>query len=401
MTRLKNKSITLAAVALMVIMMVVFTPAPPIDAADHGDAPLVDQDQGADIADCFVFLDPNDNTKVVIIGTVHGFIIPGEARNFGAFDHNVRFRFEIENTGDAKPDQFIDITFSKRTAADAAQTATIILPNGQSFTAPSTVPTFDAAPPAPVITTNSANGATFFAGLVDDPFFFDLPAFNRFVASVKAGSPDPTTLQRGRDSFAGYNILCMALSVPATMLKGSGNVIGVDFLTQRRLPQVHTKDGDISGFGPYYTVDRTATPAVNVALIPFGRKNEYNASTTIDDANGKFASDIIATLTLFGTDNAHIGILANVAVVHGDFLRLDLTAANTGNSGGTNSGAGFPNGRRLADDVIDTILTLINNGNALGDNVNANDVPLRNSFPFVAPPHQPLPPGTIDDQTRN
>ena len=60
-------------------------------AADHGDAPALDQDQGADIADFFLFPDPNDATKVVLVGTFHGFIVPGEAGNFAGFDPNVRF----------------------------------------------------------------------------------------------------------------------------------------------------------------------------------------------------------------------------------------------------------------------------------------------------------------------
>jgi hypothetical protein len=51
--------------------------------------------------------------------------------------------------------------------------------------------------------------------------------------------------------------------------------------------------------------------------------------------------------------------------------------------------------------VIDAILTIVNNRVALGDNVNANDAPFRNSFPFFAPPTQPFPAGAIDDRTRN
>ena len=81
---------------------------PAARAADHGDAPNVDNDSGADIADVFLFLDPTDNTKVCILGTVHGFIVPGEAANFAAFDPNVKYRFDIENTGDAKADAFIE-----------------------------------------------------------------------------------------------------------------------------------------------------------------------------------------------------------------------------------------------------------------------------------------------------
>src|SRR3954471_10616400 len=69
-------------------------------AADHGDAPALAQDQGADIADVFLFMDPTSaggNSDVVLIATIHGFITPGEAVNFGVFDPNVRYHFEIFN----------------------------------------------------------------------------------------------------------------------------------------------------------------------------------------------------------------------------------------------------------------------------------------------------------------
>ncbi|HWP44447.1 MAG TPA: DUF4331 family protein, partial [Blastocatellia bacterium] len=153
--------------------------------------------------------------------------------------------------------------------------------------------------------------------------------------------------------------------------------------------------------GGFMTIDRMGIPAVNVALIPFARKDEYNFATPLDDARGRFAGDIVATLMALGTDNTNIGILASVAVAKGDFLRLDLSTANSGPGGGNNTGAGFPNGRRLSDDVIDTILFFVANQNTLGDSVNSNDVPFRDTFPFLAPPQQPRAPGTVDDNTRN
>jgi hypothetical protein len=142
-------------------------------------------------------------------------------------------------------------------------------------------------------------------------------------------------------------------------------------------------------------------PAINTALIPFARKDAYNFATTQDDANGVFAGDIVGTLKALGTNDTNIGILASVAVTKGDFLHLDTKVANSGTGGGNNAGAGFPNGRRLQDDVIDTILFFVANQNALGDSVNSNDVAFRNAFPFLAPPQQPRAPGTIDDNTRN
>jgi hypothetical protein len=378
-------------------------------ASDHLEAPLVESDQAADIADVYTFLDPNDNSKVILAFDVHGFIVPGENGNLGAFDPDVLFRFNIENTGDATPDKVIQVTFDEQTSRGKPQIAHITIParrmhDSLRFTAPTTVSSSTASnAPAPVVTTDAATGISFFAGLTDDPFFFDIPAFNRFVRSVQDGAPDVSLLSRGRDTFAGYNVQMIALSVPAELLKGSaGKVIGVSATTLRQRNTHRSIRNDPSSGGSFVPIDRMGVPAINTVLIPFARKNEYNRSTTQDDAAGKFANDIVATLHALGTDDAHIGILAGVAVNKGDMLRLDTSLANSGSQGGTSAGAGFPNGRRPSDDVIDTILFLVTNGGlTTGDHVNANDVMFRDTFPFFASPHQPLEPGTIDDFTRN
>jgi hypothetical protein len=384
-----------------------------VRAADHGDAPNVAGDQACDLADVYFFLDPNNNNKVVLIGTLRGFIVPGEAVNFAIFDRNVRHRFEIENTGDARPDAFVDVTFDKRAAnpgppprqilqVPRPQTATVRLPDGATFTAPVFNPSLGSSPPPQMVTYNAGGtGVDFFAGEVDDPFFFDIPAFGRFIASVRNGSPDPTVFNRARDTFAGYNILSIAMRFPVSMLRGSSNIIGVDFLAQRATQEIQD-DGRITRSGPFHTLDRMGNPAVNVALVPFNRKDEYNAANTQDDANGQFAGAIVATLQALGTNASNINTLAQVAVLHGDMLHLDVSIPNSGPGGGHNAAASFPNGRRLRDDTIDILLNIITNGAlTTGDNVNANDVPLGNTFPFLAPPHQPLATGVIDDNTRN
>ncbi len=390
-------------------LILVVTPVARVQAADHGDAPTTGQDLAADLNDLYFFLDPNDNSRVIMIMTIHGFIAAGENANFGIFDPALRYRFEIEQTGDAKPDSFIDVRFTQRTAvagAPIAQTATLSLSgfgNNRTFTAPTTNSSVaSSTAPAPVITTDTPSGITVFAGLTDDPFFFDIPAFGRFTASVRAGTPNPSVFQRGRDSFAGYNTMAIALSVPAALVRGAGNELGLSCATQRRSPQVYNaRTNQIQGFGRWVNVDRTGVPAVNVALVPFNLKDEFNTASTLEDAAGRFAPAIVGTLNLFGTDATSQGILASVAITRGDILRLNLTTANSGMGGGNNAPAAFPNGRRLRDDVIDTELFLINNRQVLSDNANANDVPFRDAFPFLAPAQQPREPGTIDDNTRN
>ena len=393
----------LSALILLIAISVILTPAVRIDAADHGDAPFTAHEVSADLNDLYLFRDPNDNSRVVLIMSVNNFIVPGENSNFGIFDASLRYRFEIENTGDFRPDTAIDVRFTSRVAVGGVtqpQIATINLPGGRSFTAPSTNSsnTADVAP-TPVVTTDQASGVMFFAGLVDDPFFFDIPAFGRFNASIRAGAPNPGVFSRGRDSFAGYNVMAIALSVPISLIRGSGNEIGVIMETQRRSPLLfNTITENAFGNGPWVNVDRMGNPGVNVALVPFNSKNAYNAANPTDDAKGRFAPGIVGILqNFYGTDSTSIGILAGVAVTRGDILRLDITVPNTG----TNPEAAFPNGRRLTDDVIDTLLFLINNRKPLGDNVNANELPFRSTFPFLAGSHQPRVPGTTDDATRN
>src|SRR6266581_591105 len=225
----EGRTLSVAICIATLSCMLHVTAPPSTHAADHGDGALISIDRSADINDVFLFLDPNDNSKVVVAMTVQGFIVPGEALNFSVFDRSVRFRFELETTGDAKPDKFIDVMFSEKTQDPSEQqTATITLPSWSKYTAPTTISSLSAMPESPVITTDAATGVSFFAGEVDDPFFFDIPGFNRFVASVMKGAPDPTQLQRGRDTFAGYNTLAIALSVPVSLLQPmAGNTLGL------------------------------------------------------------------------------------------------------------------------------------------------------------------------------
>ncbi len=395
---------------LALALVLAFQTIPPTrttSASDHIDSPIITQDRGSDLADTYAFLDPNDNSKVVLLMSTQAFVVSGEHFGMAIFDHNIRYRFEIENTGDAKPDTFVDVYYSKGLGRVTPQTATIELPNGKKFTAPTTVSDQEYTAPEFVITNNSENNASFYAGVADDPFFLDDTGANRMVASaiMNPGHPDLKRLSErgGRDTYAGLNTLITAIEVPVSMLKNKGNVIGINAVTQRRENQKIKDNGVVEGSGDWVTIDRDGNPLVNNGLIPPARKDEYNAASTEDDAKGRFKDDIIKSLKLFNTDDAHIAMLAKVAVEKGDILRLDMTIPNKGAGGGTNKDGGFGKmgGRRLQDDVVDGTFMIINNGKPLGDKVDGNDKPFLNQFPFVAKPNQPSPPGSsLDDRTR-
>lgn len=403
----KNKIVIFGALVLTLALAFQLTPPTRSLASDHIDSPIITQDRGSDLADTYAFLDPNDNSKVVLIMSTQAFVVSGEHFGMAIFDHNIRYRFEIENTGDAKADTFVDVYYSKGLGRVTPQTATIELPNGKRFTAPTTVSNQEYTAPEFVVTNNSENNASFYAGVADDPFFLDDTGANRMVASaiMNPGHPNTALLSErgGRDTYAGFNTLITAVEVPASMLKGKGNVIGINAVTQRQERQKIKKDGVIEGDGDWVTIDRDGNPLVNNGLIPPARKDEYNAASTEDDAKGRFKDDIVKSLKAFNTDDAHIAMLAKVAVEKGDILRLDLTVPNKGAGGGNNKDGGFGKmgGRRLQDDVVDGTFAIINNGKPLGDKVDGNDKPFNNQFPFVAKPTQPFPPGSgADDKTR-
>jgi len=395
-----------------------FTPAAVLRASDHIDSPLVAQDRGSDIADLWAFLDPNDNTQLILALSTQGFVVSGEHFGMVIFDHNIRYRFEIENTGDAKPDAAIDVLYSPGLGRLTTQTATVSLfsnPKARpgdlvaSFSGGTTLSNQEPQPapaPAPVITTDAASGMKFFAGAADDGFFFDDTGGNRFVASSIAnpGMPNKALFgeRLGRDTYAGFNTMMTVVSIPVSLVSGGSKVIGITALTQRQRIQVNTK-GKVKASGLYSTVDRQGNPLVVNGLISPPLKNRYNGGTTLEDAAGKFEADLRMNLTNLGTQPAFIEMILTAVQKNGDILRLDVTVPNSGPQGGTNptGGFGMMGGRRLVDDVVDATFTLINNGELLTDFVNANEVPFRNEFPFVADPTQPFPPGqNPDDRTR-
>lgn len=386
-----------------------------LQASDHIDSPTLAQDRGSDIGDGYAFLDPNDNSQVVLITSTQGFIVSGEHFGMVIFDHNIRYRFAIENTGDATPDLFLEVNYSPGLGRLTTQTARITLNAAQgaqtvNFTAPTTLSTQRPRPfpaPEPVVTTDPATGVQFFGGAADDPFFLDDTGANRFVASSLAnpGNPNKSLLgmRRGRDTYAGFNTMVTAVRVPAALLRGAdSSVIGVNFVTQRRNNQV-IADGAVTGQGNFVNVDRQGNPGVTNFFITASLKNQYNGARTPEDEAGRFVEDLTQNLQNFGTDAEHINDILTVIQRTGDILRLDLGVPNTGPQGGNNPDGGFGNfgGRRLVDDVVDAVFTLVNNGEPLGDFVDANEVPFRDQFPFVADPTQPFPPGDrVDDHTR-
>src|SRR5213083_2252821 len=174
-----------------------------IRASDHKDSMLLAGDPAADIADVYTFSSPTNPANTVLAMTVSGFIPPSEASTT-FFDPNVLYQWKIDNNGDAVEDLVIQafvtgngghqvmhfrgpapprVTGATSRVIDGPETTTVPVTNGAS----------------PIIA--SRNGMTAFAGVRDDPFFFDLVQFKKIIAGQATSFRDP-----GVDSFAGTKL---------------------------------------------------------------------------------------------------------------------------------------------------------------------------------------------------
>jgi hypothetical protein len=254
------------------------------------------------------------------------------------FDPDARYHFEIDQNGDAKSDLTFSIKFSGANndgRQDGRQNVQLKMGNkaiangktGQDISV--------------------RGGGLVYAGLFDDPFFFDLVAFQNGLAFCPT---DPAP-----DFFAGLNVTAIVLEVPSAWL--GPNNIGVWARTERGGHQI----------------DRMGRPAINTVFIPSNQKDAFNAGQPSNDP-AEFSDELIATLLALGNDQATAEALT--AVLLPDILTID-----------TSNPAGFLNGRGLADDVIDAELGLISGGAITSDCVDANDKAFSTTFPYLAAPH--------------
>jgi hypothetical protein len=275
--------------------------------------------------------------------------------------------------------------------------------------------------------TTLPGGYKVFVGPRDDPFFVDLAAVFDLLSIRRL----PGNKGKGVDGVGGYNVMSIVFQAPKTALTKDGaapsaaannHILGIWDTAERQQSSVINGDGTISFSGPSVQVSRLGMPLVNEVVIPLGQKDKFNASEPIDDV-ANFGAAVVdpepAKLfkLLFGINsppaprNDIVAVFATgvaglnqpAGVVPGEMLRLNMTIPPNAspNRFGVLAAdlAGFPNGRRLADDVTDIELRVVAGvlvdgfnkapNNQLGDGVDANDKPFLPRFPYVAPPWNP------------
>ncbi|HEX7223023.1 MAG TPA: DUF4331 domain-containing protein [Candidatus Limnocylindrales bacterium] len=385
-------------------------------ASSHREAPLIAEDPSADNTDLYAFRSPDKPNTVTIIANW----IPGEdpaaGPNYYTFSPSAKYKVNIDRTGDARPDIVYEFRFG-RTAGPAFLGNTVqswSMWRNKKLVARGKTPPNNVGPRStpdyPSLVSKSIvrkDGLAIFAGQRDDAFFGDIGAIFDLLAFRKGTGANGG----GRDFFAGYAVHAIALQIPISELDARNSTIGVWASTER---QNVTVDGKLKR--GWTQVSRLGNPLVNEVVVPTAAKDAWNRSKPVDDKQyaGPVLTPILAKLmndlyklnapetnrddlvAVFGTGVKGLNYTGDTVA---DMLRLNYSVPVTpagkvsrmGVIGGDNGG--FPNGRRLNDDVIDIaeqVMAGFLKGNKvpLGDGVNGGDVPALDSFPYEADPPQ-------------
>lgn len=282
------------------------------------------------------------------------------------------------------------------------------------------------------------NGGRVFAGQRDEGFYIDVGGVFDTLNLKSIGASG------GIDSTAGFNVNTIAIEVPIQELTRSGSipsgptapdaVIGVwstssrQKITVLRADRFDDNEDETLNAGPYRQVSRLGSPLVNELIIPLKLKDRFNASTPAEDSQfAQFVTNpqlAVLLSAVFGVGvpqtprNDLVAIFATGIPVNNitgpnyttflsdgrphEMLRLNvgIPPSASPNRLGLLAGdvAGFPNGRRVFDDVVDICLRAVAGGtpftpatnvapnNTLGDGVPNNDVPFLTRFPYLGTP---------------
>lgn len=426
-------------------------------ASSHREAPLISQDPYADNTDVYSFVSTRNPDRVTLISNFIPLEAPQAGPNYYKFDDNVLYEIMVDNDADAVE----DITFQFRFRTETRNLNTFLYNTGQVTSledqdlnvrqfytvtrvegprrrgrgtviaenlpvAPINVGVRsfpDYASIAAAAVRQLPNNSQVFAGPRDEGFYVDVGG----VFDLLGVPPADLNVV---DGLAGVNVHSIAIEVPITSLSSSGSrpassasadaVIGVWSTASR--PSVTSRGGGQEVHSSRWVqVSRLGQPLVNELVIPRSTKDAFNALEPTGDAAALgFVQDpepARLLTALFGvrvpptprTDLVTIflqgipGLNQPPNGTPSEMQRLNVAIPPTANPStlgllGGDAG-GFPNGRRVGDDVVDIALRVVagatpltpsfNTGiNAqLGDGVNANDVPYLTMFPYLGLPH--------------
>lgn len=201
-------------------------------ASDHQDSPNVELNPLQDLTDVYAFPSPVAGRMVLVMNT-RAFLTPA-ASGTASFDRNQLYQFKIDNTGDAREDKVIQVTFSGTGSAQVMAVRGPMAPPVVGAMGNTVAATSPVVSGAINTTLGSATGVQAFAGARDDAFFIDLEQFFRIIPDRKPSTgalsqlPNTATASGFRPAgqavnyVAGFNVLTIVLEVPIADLTAGG-----------------------------------------------------------------------------------------------------------------------------------------------------------------------------------
>jgi hypothetical protein len=380
-TAILNRGVTLFVLALLGLAMVVGSAALRVGAADHLDAPTVKSDHRIDINDVYLFQGANSaNTVLVMTTNVHAGFLSGTTFRPGAL-----YEFKIDNTGDAIEDVAYRIKFGDVRGNGSQQmhiqradgAGNPVTGGGGKLVAKGS--TGQAL--------SLAGGGIAWAGLADDPFYFDLVGFSAFKAAALAAVggglsgaelagalSNICTSDPASNFFAGFDATAIVLEVPDSALDGN-NSSGVI--------NVWGETAIVEG-GVLTQVERMGLPTINTVFNHIdATKEAYNRANPSGDpalvgGNISFlVSAIVGAAEQLGAYGGAVDEAAYGAAI-ANALTPDVLTYDT------DTMADFTalNGRGLNDDVINVAYSAVSMA-ALTTDCVAEDNTLSGAFPYL------------------
>ena len=392
--------------ALLGVAMVVGGVAQYTTASDHDDGEVDTKGRNLNLTDLYVFREGDQNPKasksdlVLIMNTNPRSL----ARQQYYFSTNARYEFQISRTNNndatptGKPDVTLRFEFGKPNQNQQQSIKITAIREGKTSTTKAITTPLNAKPQ---ITQASLGEApiSVFAGLREDPFFFDVEQFFRVRGGALGQGPVVgfRSPDKAVDFTSGYNVNAIAVRVPIKFLQGETSSTTFDVWETISVPGPN---------GQYKQVERLARPGINEGLIS---TNDFlNALNSVGPdfeaaalagkkpaANiaGPIVADASRTLKAIGNDDQRTGALLTAFLP--DVMRIDTTGPS-GYGNALNAKGSPIRGRKLEDDVIDTTLSVLTNGAITSDNVSyagtpgnpsQGHSPLQPQFPYLALPN--------------
>lgn len=382
-TAILNRAVTLFVLALVGMAMVVGSAAIRVGAADHLDAPTVKSDHRIDINDVYVFEGANTaNTVLVMTTNVHAGFLSGTTFRPGAL-----YEFKIDNTGDAIEDVAYRIKFGD-VRGDGSQQMLVQRADGAANPGAGGGGK-QVAKGSTGQTLSVEGGGMAWAGLADDPFYFDLLGFSAFKAAALTALGDEQLTGAELASalgnicatapapnfFANFDATAIVLEVPDGALDGN-NASGV--------VNVWGETAIVEG-GVLTQVERMGLPTINTVFNHSdGTKETYNRANPSGDAalvggNISFlVSAIVGAAEQLGAYGGAVDEAAYGAAI-ANALTPDVLTYDTDTM--ANFAVGL-NGRGLNDDVINVAYGAVSMDALITDCV-AEDNTLSGAFPYL------------------